>query len=88
MFTITMIVLARGSDKTGEGWAWLDVIYGLGYVKLVYTIFKYIPQVISNFRRRSTIGWSIQVSRSYPDCARTDCRLIISNNCWTLLEVS
>lgn len=23
------------------------------------TVFKYIPQVIANFRRRSTIGWSI-----------------------------
>lgn len=29
------------------------------YVKLVFTVFKYVPQVASNFRRRSTIGWSI-----------------------------
>lgn len=64
MFTITTIVLAINSDKTGEGWAWIDVVYGLVYVKLIYTVFKYIPQVVSNFRRRSTIGWSIQVRRS------------------------
>lgn len=29
------------------------------YIKLVMTVFKYIPQVVANFRRRSTIGWSI-----------------------------
>ena len=28
-------------------------------MKLVFTVFKYIPQVLSNFKRRSTIGWSI-----------------------------
>lgn len=36
-----------------------DQVYALGYVKLVYTVFKYIPQTMSNFRRKSTIGWSI-----------------------------
>lgn len=29
------------------------------YIKLVMTFFKYLPQVVANFRRRSTIGWSI-----------------------------
>lgn len=29
------------------------------YVKLLVTVFKYIPQVIANHRRRSTEGWSI-----------------------------
>lgn len=29
------------------------------YIKLVMTFFKYFPQVVANFRRRSTIGWSI-----------------------------
>lgn len=28
-------------------------------MKLLLTIFKYVPQVVANFRRRSTIGWSI-----------------------------
>lgn len=34
-------------------------MYSLSYIKLLLTVFKYIPQVIANFRRRSTIGWSI-----------------------------
>ncbi|KAK7565330.1 L-cystine transporter [Phyllosticta citricarpa] len=34
-------------------------IYALGYVKLVVTIVKYIPQVWINYKRKSTVGWSI-----------------------------
>lgn len=40
-------------------WAWLDVVYALGYVKLVVTLVKYSPQVLTNWRNRSTSGWSI-----------------------------
>lgn len=29
------------------------------YVKLLLTIFKYIPQLVANYRRKSTVGWSI-----------------------------
>lgn len=29
------------------------------YIKLLMTVFKYLPQVVANFRRRSTVGWSI-----------------------------
>lgn len=29
------------------------------FVKLLLTVFKYIPQVIANYRRKSTVGWSI-----------------------------
>lgn len=49
----------------GEGgydpsrWAWLDVIYALGYVKLITVVIKYIPQVWVNYKRKSTTGWSI-----------------------------
>lgn len=28
-------------------------------MKLILTISKYVPQVIANYRRKSTIGWSI-----------------------------
>ncbi|KAF2837886.1 PQ-loop-domain-containing protein [Patellaria atrata CBS 101060] len=42
-----------------KGLAWIDVIIVLGYVKLVATLVKYIPQVNSNYRRKSTVGWSI-----------------------------
>lgn len=57
---LILIVVVKGGDQTGRGWAWIDVVYGLEYIKLMYTIFKYVPQVVSNFRRRSTLGWSIE----------------------------
>ncbi|XP_027202510.2 lysosomal cystine transporter cystinosin [Dermatophagoides pteronyssinus] len=37
----------------------LDYLYIFSYVKLVITIIKYIPQAWYNYRRKSTIGWSI-----------------------------
>lgn len=40
-------------------WQWLDVVYALGYVKVVVTLVKYSPQVLVNWRNRSTQGWSI-----------------------------
>ncbi|KAI4690653.1 uncharacterized protein J4E88_002125 [Alternaria novae-zelandiae] len=47
----------RGYDA--EGWAWIDVIYTLGYVKLLTVFLKYIPQAWVNYKRKSTLGWSI-----------------------------
>mmetsp|Transcript_13023 Transcript_13023/g.20210 ORF Transcript_13023/g.20210 Transcript_13023/m.20210 type:complete len:349 (-) Transcript_13023:289-1335(-) len=38
---------------------WLDFLHLLGYIKLFISLIKYIPQVILNFRRKSTKGWSI-----------------------------
>ncbi|CAK7226186.1 hypothetical protein SCUCBS95973_006114 [Sporothrix curviconia] len=40
-------------------WTWLDVVYALGYVKVVVTFVKYWPQVLTNYRNRSTEGWAI-----------------------------
>jgi cystinosin len=34
-------------------------IYLFGYIKLLVTFIKYIPQAYLNFRRKSTVGWSI-----------------------------
>lgn len=34
-------------------------VYCTEYIKLVMTVFKYIPQVAANYRRKSTVGWSI-----------------------------
>ena len=39
--------------------SWLDYIYALSFVKIGISLIKYIPQVILNFRRKSTVGWSI-----------------------------
>ncbi|KYQ91300.1 cystinosin [Tieghemostelium lacteum] len=38
---------------------WLFVIYWLSYVKLFITFIKYVPQAYINFKRKSTVGWSI-----------------------------
>ncbi|CAF1013012.1 unnamed protein product [Rotaria sordida] len=37
----------------------LLLIYFYSYVKLIISCIKYIPQVIMNYRRKSTEGWSI-----------------------------
>ncbi|KAG8715105.1 hypothetical protein FRC09_016926 [Ceratobasidium sp. 395] len=37
----------------------IDVLYHLGTFKLYVSIAKYIPQARSNFKRKSTEGWSI-----------------------------
>lgn len=38
---------------------WLDYLYLLSYVKILITLVKYVPQVILNYQRKSTVGWSI-----------------------------
>ncbi|KAI6184376.1 Cystinosin [Aphelenchoides bicaudatus] len=38
---------------------WLSFIYMLSYVKMAVTLSKYTPQVLLNYRRKSTVGWSI-----------------------------
>ena len=38
---------------------WLQFITYASYVKLGITIVKYMPQAYMNFRRKSTVGWSI-----------------------------
>ncbi|KAI4158834.1 MAG: hypothetical protein LQ342_007070 [Letrouitia transgressa] len=48
-----------GGGDDGKGWAWIDVVYAVGYVKLLVTVIKYIPQAWTNHRRKSTVGWSI-----------------------------
>ena len=50
-----MLILVTVSDA----WQWIDVLYVLGYIKLLATFVKYIPQAFVNFKRKSTKGWSI-----------------------------
>ncbi|KAH6854336.1 hypothetical protein B0I37DRAFT_303020 [Chaetomium sp. MPI-CAGE-AT-0009] len=63
--TAAAIFIVLGSperDSTHESlssWVWLDAIYAISYVKLIVTLIKYTPQVIVNYRNRSTKGWSI-----------------------------
>jgi cystinosin len=45
---------------TNDGHVLTDLqIYALGYVKLTTVFLKYIPQAWVNYKRKSTIGWSI-----------------------------
>ena len=37
----------------------LNTIYFLGYIKLIITLIKYTPQVYWNWKRQSTVGWTI-----------------------------
>jgi len=58
----TVIIVRTQGLNNGEdpsGWAWLDCIYALGYVKIMATLVKYCPQVYLNYKRQSTRGWSI-----------------------------
>ncbi|KAF2476579.1 uncharacterized protein BDR25DRAFT_252692 [Lindgomyces ingoldianus] len=61
ILVVIFIVRTRGKNAGYDpsSWAWLDVIYALGYVKLIVTVIKYIPQVFVNYKRKSTVGWSI-----------------------------
>ncbi|KAJ5807871.1 hypothetical protein N7474_009140 [Penicillium riverlandense] len=58
---IVWMVVARSPDggRDPASWAWIDVIYALSYVKLLITVVKYVPQAWVNYKRQSTVGWSI-----------------------------
>ncbi|KAL8734197.1 MAG: hypothetical protein Q9166_001683 [cf. Caloplaca sp. 2 TL-2023] len=48
-----------GGGYDAQAWAWIDVIYGISFIKLLITTIKYIPQVYTNYKCKSTVGWSI-----------------------------
>lgn len=53
---ITLAILLAWS-----GWlAWLDFVILLSAVKLYVTAAKMVPQAWYNYRRKSTVGWSIE----------------------------
>ncbi|KAI9294186.1 PQ-loop-domain-containing protein [Neoconidiobolus thromboides FSU 785] len=41
------------------GIKWLDMLYVFSFIKLILSLVKYIPQAYLNYKRKSTIGWSI-----------------------------
>lgn len=57
---ITSIGIAVCAVVAGfGGLAWLDVLYYFSYLKLVISFLKFVPQAWMNYKRKSTIGWSI-----------------------------
>ncbi|QKX53314.1 uncharacterized protein TRUGW13939_00392 [Talaromyces rugulosus] len=59
---LVLIVLRASPDggSDASSWAWIDVLYGISYVKVVVTVVKYIPQAWLNYKRKSTVGWDIR----------------------------
>ncbi|XP_067678339.1 cystinosin-like [Haliotis asinina] len=54
LFAFIALFVAVGKKIT-----WLEYLYYFSYIKLGVTLIKYIPQAWMNFRRKSTLGWSI-----------------------------
>lgn len=58
--TATSIIVAVSTVATGFGsLAWLDLLYYLSYLKSAISFLKYVPQAWMNYKRKSTVGWSI-----------------------------
>ena len=55
----SVVLIGDNQPLIRSRWEWIDVVYALGYAKLLITIFKYMPQVHVNYKRQSTVGWSI-----------------------------
>ncbi|XP_053666897.1 cystinosin homolog [Anopheles marshallii] len=55
-----IVVIVAGILVGTETFHWLDFLYVLSYIKLSVTLIKYVPQAVLNFRRKSTVGWSIE----------------------------
>jgi len=53
---VFLLLTALDINKTTP---WLTFLYFFSYVKLGVTLVKYIPQVVLNYKRKSTVGWSI-----------------------------
>ncbi|KAK1237650.1 hypothetical protein MKX07_006778 [Trichoderma sp. CBMAI-0711] len=61
---ITCLIVATTTTPSSSAdpatdWCELDIVYAVGYVKLLVTLVKYSPQILANFRNKSTRGWSI-----------------------------
>jgi cystinosin len=65
----------------------LDYLYLLSYMKILVTLIKYMPQVLLNFRRKSTAGWSIwQILLDFTGGVLSDAQLFL--DCWHLRDWS
>ncbi|XP_055698210.1 cystinosin homolog isoform X1 [Phlebotomus papatasi] len=57
IFAVVVIVCAILAAT--DTFHWLDFLYACSYIKLTITLIKYVPQALMNYRRKSTVGWSI-----------------------------
>ncbi len=56
---VLCIIIAILVGNNVHGLIFLDYLYMLSTIKLCITIIKYIPQVMMNYQRKSTVGWNI-----------------------------
>lgn len=78
-------VLISTKFMVGTHYEWLDYMYLLSYLKIVVTLVKYIPQMILNFRRKSTTGWSIwQILLDFSGGLLSDLQLV--GDCFDLKD--
>ncbi|XP_061593414.1 cystinosin [Cololabis saira] len=68
---------------------WLDYLYYFSYIKLAVTLVKYVPQAFMNYKRQSTVGWSIgNVLLDFTGGTLSILQMIIesyNNDEWTLV---
>lgn len=55
----TLIVIVTCSLAGASKLEWLDFLTYCSFIKLCITLIKYIPQAYMNYKRKSTVGWSI-----------------------------
>ncbi|KAF5539788.1 CTNS [Fusarium phyllophilum] len=58
LLTCVIVASSPGNDAVYD-WVALDIVYAVGYVKLIVTLIKYTPQIVTNYNNQSTDGWSI-----------------------------
>ncbi|GME84803.1 unnamed protein product [Ambrosiozyma monospora] len=60
---VYIIVSSLAIDKFGEqalfGFSWLELFTSLGLIKIAMSVCKNIPQILYNYKRKSTHGWPI-----------------------------
>lgn len=57
VFVAVILIITAVSEE--RLLTWLQFVTFISYIKLSVTLIKYVPQVWMNFRRKSTVGWSI-----------------------------
>ena len=55
----TILSLTSISLALAKVSSWLTFLYILSYMKLFITLTKFVPQVMMNYRHKSTKGWSV-----------------------------
>ena len=99
--TVSQIVIYNGDKRTGAisfviliclialtlfMGSSLPYLYSLGTFKIVVTLIKYVPQAVLNYRRQSTVGWTIHnVLLDFTGGVCSVAQLFIDAGSWALV---